>query len=100
NIEREKMAWADPIAQLIHAGIAMIRGDRKEATGLLTAAESGFVSTGMALHAAATQRRRGELIGGPQGDALVEAANAWMLDQNIKNPARMTDLLVPKNRER
>jgi eukaryotic-like serine/threonine-protein kinase len=100
SIEREKMAWADPLAQLIRAGIAMIRGNREEATGLLTTAESGFVSAGMALHAAASKRRLGELIGGSQGEALVEAADAWMLDQNIKNPARMTDMLVPRNRER
>ena len=41
------------------------------------------------------RRRRGELLGGEEGRALVEAANAWMTEQTIKSPTRMTEMLAP-----
>jgi eukaryotic-like serine/threonine-protein kinase len=100
RIEREKMPWGEPIARLIRAGAAMVGGKKEEAIEHLSLAEKGFESTDMALYCAATRRRKGELIGGAQGETLIEAANKWMLEQNIKNPARMTDMLVPRNRER
>jgi hypothetical protein len=100
KIEREKMPWGDPIARLIRAGAAMVGGKKEEAIELLSLAEKGFESTDMALYLAATRRRKGELIGGAQGEALIETSDKWMLEQNIKKPNRMTDMLVPRNRER
>jgi hypothetical protein len=49
----------------------------------------------MALYAAAARRRLGELVGGAAGRALVEGADAWMASQQVRNPARMTNLLAP-----
>jgi hypothetical protein len=49
----------------------------------------------MALYAAAARRRRGELIGGDEGQVLVEEIEAWMKEQRIKNPSRMTAMLAP-----
>jgi len=49
----------------------------------------------MALHAAVTRRRRGELMGGEAGSGLVAAADAWMSGQAIRNPARMAQMLAP-----
>jgi hypothetical protein len=49
----------------------------------------------MGLCAAAARRRRGELLGGEAGQALVEAADEWMRQRDIRNPARMTALLAP-----
>jgi hypothetical protein len=49
----------------------------------------------MALHATVTRRRRGELMGGEAGRDLVAAADAWMSEQAIMNPARMTQMLAP-----
>jgi hypothetical protein len=42
-----------------------------------------------------TPPRRGELLGGDEGHALLEQANLWMANQGIKNPLRITAMLAP-----
>ncbi len=49
----------------------------------------------MLMHAAAAQRRRGQLLDGEEGRRLVEAADSWMAGQLVRNPARMTAMLAP-----
>jgi hypothetical protein len=95
RIEREKAPWGDALARLLRAGIASAAGDRPQAALLLESAEKAFESADMALHAAVARRRRGELAGGDDGRALVEAADAWMAGQRIQNPARMAAMLAP-----
>jgi serine/threonine protein kinase len=94
-ILREKTLWGDPLAHLIRAGAASTRGETERALGLLESAEAGFAAADMALHLAATRRRRGELLGGDAGRDLVDAADTWMSGQAIKNPERMTAVLAP-----
>jgi eukaryotic-like serine/threonine-protein kinase len=77
------------------AGVAVGRGDRDRACALLAEAEAGFLAIGMVLDAAASRRRRGELIGGDEGRALVASADAVMSAQGIRNPARMTAMFLP-----
>jgi eukaryotic-like serine/threonine-protein kinase len=55
----------------------------------------GDTDTDMALYAAATRRRRGQLIGGTEGRTLIETADTWMARQNIRNRERMTAMLAP-----
>src|SRR5207247_10097432 len=94
-ILREKTHWGDPLAHLVRAGAATIRGETERTLGLLGSAEAGFAAADMALHLAVTRRRRGELVGGDAGRDLVAAADAWMSGQAIKNPARMAAMLAP-----
>jgi hypothetical protein len=49
----------------------------------------------MKLFAAVARRRRGELVGGDEGAGLIAQATAWMESQNIRNPSRMSDMVVP-----
>jgi hypothetical protein len=49
----------------------------------------------MALYAAAARRRLGELLGGAEGAALIEAADDWMAGQGVARPERLTALFVP-----
>jgi hypothetical protein len=49
----------------------------------------------MKLHAMAMRRRRGELLGGDEGRALIAAADEWMTSQGIRNPVRMAAMIVP-----
>jgi hypothetical protein len=77
------------------AGVAMGRGDRDRARALLAEAEAGFLALGMMLDAAASRRRRGQLLGGNEGQALVASADAVMSAQGIRNPARMTAMFLP-----
>jgi hypothetical protein len=95
RIERRGMAWASPLARLIRAGMASLGGEKAEALALLAAAEDGFIAADMAGHAAAARRRRGELLGGDSGRELVEAADGWMREQGVKNPARFAIMAAP-----
>ena len=62
---------------------------------LLEQAVKKFDAVHMAFYAAVVRRRHGELLGGEQGQALVEQADTWMSRQGVRNPARMTDLMAP-----
>lgn len=95
RLARESAAWAPAVADLVRAGVAASRGDRPRAVSLLTHVESRFEAADMALHAVVVRRRRGELLGGPQGPSLVQEADAWMSAQAIRNPARMAAMLAP-----
>ena len=94
RIERENMTWSNGLAELLRAGITASRGDKSEAMAKLAAAATSFDAAEMTLYAIATQYRRGQLLG-TSGRALVEAAEAWMARQQIKNPARMVAMLAP-----
>lgn len=95
RIERERAGWSAPVARLLRAGVANLRGDTSAATEYLSAAASGFDGADMGLHAAAARRCLGQLRGGAEGAALVAAADEWMLAQNIRRPDRMAVVLTP-----
>ena len=95
NIEKTAMAWSDPLSDLIRASIASLRGDVSAAIAALASAETGFETADSGLHAAAARARRGELIGGTEGEKLVAEADAWMVAQRAANPSRLRTLLAP-----
>jgi hypothetical protein len=95
QIESEEMAYANPFATLIRAGIAHRRGDDRRAISLLEKATNDFDASHMRLYATASRRRLGEMIGGDRGRQLVARTEEWMAKQEIKNPARMMNLLAP-----
>ena len=95
RVLREKVPCSRPLVDLLRAGIAAARGELGVAASRCAEAAAGFDAAGMALYAAAARRRRGQLVGGDEGRALVAAAEAWMLGQRIKNPARWTAMLAP-----
>jgi hypothetical protein len=49
----------------------------------------------MTLYAVATRYRLGELLGGDRGQELLRDADEWMERQQIKNPARVMNLVAP-----
>ncbi len=95
RLESEKTLWGDALALLLRAGIAAGRNQREAARNLLTEAVKQLEIVEMNSYAEAARRRLGKLLGGEQGCALVEQADAWMSSQGIKNPARMTALHAP-----
>src|SRR5262249_29581130 len=95
RILREKMAWGEPLASLILAGVAAARSRRDEAITLLASAEAGCEIADMPLYEQAARYRRGQLLGGAAGDALVASAQATLCEQNIKNPAAVVAMLAP-----
>ena len=94
-LRRERIAWAEALAQLVRAGVAMGRHDAGAARRLLGDAAVRLDAAGLRLHAAAARRRLGERVGGSQGHRLVEQADAWMKGQNVRRPDRMAALLAP-----
>lgn len=97
SIEGEKLDWANPLALTIRAGVAVLRAEKDRARKLLERAATGFDSVDMALYAAATRRRLGELTGGGDGDRMVKISQQWMNAQQIKRPAKLTAMLLPGN---
>ncbi len=94
RLRRERVAWAAALADLIEAGIAGRQG-RPAALDLSARALAGFESAGLRLYAAAARRRHGVLLGGDRGRDEVELADAWMQQQEIVAPARLTAMLAP-----
>ena len=66
-----------------------------QAAALLSEAMEGFELADMALYAAASRRRLGQMLGGERGAELIADADEWMTSQKIKNPALMTRMLAP-----
>jgi hypothetical protein len=95
RIEREGVRWGDALAALVRASIASLRGNREEAARRLGFAASHFAMTDMGLYAAVSRRRLGAVLGGEEGRALADSADAWMRNQRIKNPAGFARMLAP-----
>ena len=95
RITHEKMSWADPFAALTRAAIATGNNQPEPATALLSEAITGFELADLALYAAASRRRLGQMLGGERGAELIAAADEWMWNQEIKNPMLMTRMLAP-----
>jgi hypothetical protein len=93
--ERAGMPAADGIALLTRAAVAVLRNRLAQAVDLLLAAEACFAAVDMVPHAVAARRRRGQLLGGHAGQELVLTADAVLAAQGVRNPARITAMLVP-----
>jgi hypothetical protein len=95
RLDRERMPWIDPFAPLIRGVVAMHRKDRATAAALLRLAADGFDRADMALYAAATRRRLGDLQGGEAGDRHVREATRFMREQTVVDPDRLSAVLTP-----
>lgn len=95
-LEREEVSWAKvPMAAVLRAAVARRQGNDVEALRWLAVAEEGARAHGMALMAATIERRRGEVLGGEQGRALISQAEAWAASQAIREPERMAAFVAP-----
>jgi eukaryotic-like serine/threonine-protein kinase len=95
EIEAERVPWADPLAAMVRAGVAVQQQEQTAAVGLLVAATDGFRTQEMALFEAVARRCLGELQGGEEGRAMAAAAERWMAEQGVKNVERMAAMLAP-----
>jgi eukaryotic-like serine/threonine-protein kinase len=95
SLLHEDAPWCHPLARLLQAGVLATRGRPERAITELTAARAGLGAADMAAYAAAATRRLGQLLGGDEGRALVEQADAFWADQQVVDPARVTAILAP-----
>ena len=49
----------------------------------------------MPIHQRSARRRRGELLAGDEGRALVRDADTWMIGQDIASPERLVAMIAP-----
>lgn len=94
-LRRQHAPWADAFADQLDGTVSAWRGDRPTALALLASAERLFEKAEMNGYLAGTRRRRGELLGGDEGQQLIETADAWFATQRVKNPAALTRCFAP-----
>ena len=92
---RERMAWSDPLAQLLRAGAAAAEGRQVEAVALLEELVPTLDLQDMKLYAAAARRRLGELRGGQAGEEAIRQADDVFRRQGVRDPEAMTALFAP-----
>ncbi len=95
RLVRERLPWSVGLGQLLHAGVANLRGDLDRARTCLDQAAASLAEADMGLFLSATWRRQGELVGGDEGDALVARSRDWMLERRVHQPDHATAMLVP-----
>jgi tetratricopeptide (TPR) repeat protein len=79
----------------LRAGLAAARGDEGSATTALSCAESLFGELGLTAQRSAARRRRGEIVAGDEGRALITAADRALGAEGVVDPARMVASLLP-----
>ncbi len=96
---REGMPWTVALGKLVLAGATAFRS-RREAARMLTEVESLFAAADMLLHVEVARTRRGELIGGREGQDLVASGLENVRQLGVKRPERFVQLLAPGNLQR
>jgi hypothetical protein len=94
-IAAKNLPYTTVLADLLHAGLASLEGNQQGAINLLRQLLEKSEGAQMHLHTAAARRRLGGLLGGDEGQKLIRKADAWMHNQGIVQPHRMTRMLVP-----
>jgi hypothetical protein len=94
KLVREREAWGRPSALAISGTVAMARKQHELACTHFAEAARGYDALSMSLYAAAARRLEGQLRGGDAGAELVREADARFHAQGVRNPERMTALLV------
>jgi serine/threonine protein kinase len=95
RLGREATPMSLPMAALLEAGLAAVGDAPERAARHLEIAVAGFERADMGQHAAIARRRLGQLLGGETGSALVVAADAWLLAEDVVSPARTAAMLAP-----
>src|SRR5690606_30055222 len=93
KLSREKHPWARALAKAVGAGVLALRGSTASVT-MYDQAAALFDELEMPLYAAAARRHRGERLGGSEGAALIEAADALLRSRGVVDPPRWARVLV------
>ena len=99
GLEREKVTWAKPIADMTAGALAWRRGREGEAAARLTLAAHGFDAHEMKLFAATARWRLGQIQGGDEGARIVDESRAQLASEAVVHPERFARALVPTYRE-
>ncbi|HEY2518083.1 MAG TPA: AAA family ATPase, partial [Polyangiaceae bacterium] len=95
---KEGIPWGQASGAMVHGAIALVRGDLATARVRYEEALQRYTALGMRVHAAATRRRLGELVGGDEGAAHIAVADTWFTGEGVKNPRKLTAVFLPVER--
>ena len=95
DIERERMAWMQPFAKVLRAGIALRLGARDAALEGLDAAEREFDAADMTAYAAATRDRAARLRNDESTASEIARVASLMKAEEVVAADRMIAMLVP-----
>ncbi|MGB1014605.1 MAG: ATP-binding protein, partial [Nannocystaceae bacterium] len=88
-IASEKIAWGQPYADLIHAGLCEIAGETQQAIEKFKTAAAGFEAGEMAAMAASARYRLGAALGGDEGHRLKHNSERALLNEGVVRPDRL-----------
>jgi len=94
-MERQQVDWASAMALMLRAGVHSCRGRDERALALFDRASHRLMSLDMGLMAAVARRRYGELMAGSGGRTEIDASEAWMARQGIRDPAALAQMFAP-----
>jgi eukaryotic-like serine/threonine-protein kinase len=95
RIERERLAWGDPMAAAVRAGVASCRGDQSATVALLDRAIEGFDRADMGFFAAAARLRQAGIAGEERGRARLAETEPVLRAEGVANPDGLADMLIP-----
>jgi eukaryotic-like serine/threonine-protein kinase len=91
---REGAPWTLALGRLVEAGVLTFE-DRGRSASLLKEVEGQFEAVDMKLHAQAAAYRRGQLVGGSEGEAMKHKATSEMVTLGAQRPAGFVRILAP-----
>jgi tetratricopeptide (TPR) repeat protein len=94
-LARSQTRWAPTAAEQLRAGVLARRGDRAAALDSLRRAIAGYDRLEMTGFAASCRAQLGVLVEGTEASEARAAAQRFMREQGVKDPARFVRLLAP-----
>ena len=91
----ESVGYARVWSLLLGAALDDQRGAREVAVGALRQVVALAAELDMELCATAARWRLGHLVGGDEGAALVADARSFLDAENVRDPARLVEVIAP-----
>ncbi len=93
-LDRQTNPWGRASAKVAQAALEEFEGNTTAAAQTLISAAKIFEDTDMMGYAWSARRRAGQIIGGDEGGAIVDAADRWFQSQSILRPERFAAMHV------
>jgi hypothetical protein len=94
-MKRQGKTRSQGLAWMLDAALSLHKGARERAIRELRHALQLLTQGEVLMHAAATRRRLGQLVGGLEGERLLTMGDAFMRSQGVREIEKMTELNCP-----
>ena len=96
RIQAERFPFCQAMTMLLRAEQSLARGEAESANTLFSDATLALDALEMSAYASAARRRRGLLVGGEEGRALVVKADQHLVENGVRNPERFAAIYAPE----